>query len=395
MNRKLSKITMAGLILALILTLAAGTASALPQLACDPAYVTQAGSDITVKPTGVDDTANLQCAFDAAAAAGPGTNVRLVEDTYHTAQIVVNDFNGQFSGAGVEKTLVLPLPDLFVTQGDYPLHPPSAENRYPILFFFIDGDYSISNIAFRVVGGKPTQGWMLGEWGPFYELACIVAVMGTEAHANISHVLVEGEHMADSFFGYNLINGIFVEGWMEWMGSPTPPLAGTFRVTDSTFRKVGSGTPLFNLDGATVMISHNVYEDMFWGMDAADMVNSSLEFSHNSVTSAFLGFELYNVTIPESTGSTFLIKNNKFSGTYGIMVNPIFGDGNRCLLLGNNVQHVSEIGVYLGEGTYGCTVVGGSNKTTVLDLGTDNVLVGVNNMGTGVGPTISGLMRKH
>jgi hypothetical protein len=46
----------------------------------------------------------------------------------------------------------------------------------------------------------------------------IVAVMGTEAHADISHVLVEGEHMADSFFGYNLINGIFVEGWMEWMG---------------------------------------------------------------------------------------------------------------------------------------------------------------------------------
>jgi hypothetical protein len=115
MNRKLSKITMAGLILALILTLAAGTASALPPLACDPAYVTQAGSDITVKPTGVDDTANLQCAFDAAAAAGPGTNVRLVEGTYHTAQIVVNDFNGQFSGAGVEKTLVLPLADLFVT----------------------------------------------------------------------------------------------------------------------------------------------------------------------------------------------------------------------------------------------------------------------------------------
>jgi hypothetical protein len=145
------------------------------------------------------------------------------------------------------------------------------------------------------------------------------------------------------------------------------------------------------------MISHNVYEDMFWGMDVADMVNSSLEFSHNSVTSAFLG-TLYCITrlIPEqSTGSTFLIKNNKFSGTYGIVVNPIFGDGNRCLLLGNNVQHVSEIGIYLGEGTYGCTVVGGSNKTNVLDLGTDNVLVGVNNMGTGVGPQIASLMRKH
>jgi hypothetical protein len=393
MNRKLSKITIAGLILALILTLAAGTAFALPPLACDPAYVNQAGSDITVKPTGVDDTANLQCAFDAAAAAGPGTNVRLEEGTYHTAQIVVNDFNGQFSGAGVEKTRVLPLPDLFVAW-EFFLQPPSADNPYPILFSFFDGDYSISDMAFRVIGEKPTLGWEVFGM-QFYELACVIAVAGTEAHADIIHVLIEGEHMADSIFGYNLINGIYPQGFMDWIAQPPPPITGTFQVTFSTFRRIGFGTPLFNLDGATVMISHNVFEDMYMGMEVVDMVNSSLEFSHNSVTSAIFGLYVYNSMIEQSTGSTFLIKNNKFSGIYGIVVEPIFGEGNRCLLLGNNVHQVSEIGVYLGEGTYGCTVVGGSNKTNVLDLGTDNVLVGVNNMGTGVGPQIAALMRKH
>jgi len=39
------------------------------------------------------------------------------------------------------------------------------------------------------------------------------------------------------------------------------------------------------------------------------------------------------------------------------------------------------VGIYLGPGTHDCTVVGGPNKTTVVDEGTNNVLVGVNNMG--------------
>ena len=67
---------------------------------------------------------------------------------------------------------------------------------------------------------------------------------------------------------------------------------------------------------------------------------------------------------------------------------------NECLLVGNNVQEVSDIGIYLGPDVQGCTVVGGGTKTNVLDLGTDNILTGVNNMGVGIGPDISLLMRK-
>jgi hypothetical protein len=390
----LRKIFAIGLLLVFVLTLSLGTSLASSTPECDPAYVKLDGEEITVYPNGVNDTANLQCAFDAAVAAGPGSSARLVEGTYHTAQIVVTGFYGQFSGAGVEKTLVLPLVDLFVTPVDFPLQPPSTDNPWPVLFFFIDGDYSISNIAFRVEGEKPTQGWFVGEFGPIYELACMIAVAGTEAHADISQVSIEGERVEDSVYGYNLINGIYIEGVLEWLGPPTPPLAGTFHVTDSTFRTIGSGTPITNVANATILISHNEYEDMFWGSDASDILNSSVEFSHNNVTSAYLGFDLYSMNLPEITGSTFVIKNNRFSGAYGILIEPEYGSGNRCLLLGNNVQQDSEIGIFLGESTEGCIVVGGSSKTNVLDLGTDNVLVGVNNMGTGIGPAISDLMRK-
>ena len=61
---------------------------------CNSSFVVRHGAIITVLPTGVDDTENLQCAFDTAVAADQGASVRLEEGTYHTRQIVVNDFNG-------------------------------------------------------------------------------------------------------------------------------------------------------------------------------------------------------------------------------------------------------------------------------------------------------------
>jgi hypothetical protein len=108
---------------------------------------------------------------------------------------------------------------------------------------------------------------------------------------------------------------------------------------------------------------------------------------------AIIGFDLYNIFATESVGSIFLTKNNVFRGAVGPALEMTFGEGNDCLLQGNNVQNVTDIGIFLGEGVHGCTVVGGSNKTNVLDLGTNNILVGVNNMGTGVGPDIQPLRR--
>jgi hypothetical protein len=95
----------------------------------------------------------------------------------------------------------------------------------------------------------------------------------------------------------------------------------------------------------------------------------------------------------EDVGSTFLIKSNRFHGPTGIALEQNTGEGNQCLVLGNNVQQVSDIGVYLGPGVRGCTVVG-NNHTNVLDLGTDNILVGVNNKGAGAGQSIQNVFRK-
>jgi hypothetical protein len=378
------------LVIVLISGLAFATSAVSADTPCDTAYVTQSGNVLTVSPTDVDDTANIQCAFDAAIANGPGVDVRLTKGTFHTAQIVVNDFYGSFYGAGSKYTTLTNLPNLYVTPVDMYFNPPSADNPWPSLFAFINGSFVVSDLAIHISGDDGTTGWTIfGIEPPITELAHGVAILGAEADARFERLLVEGEHADNSLLGYNLINGIFFEGFI---GEVPPPISGHFQVVDSKFRNVGSGTPVSNLYQAKVVVRNNTFDDVFLGMDGGDFVYSSLEFSHNKVN-AYIGLDIYNIFAMEDEESSFLIENNVFQGSIGPILEQTFGDGNNCLFKGNNVQNVTEIGILLGPEIRGCTVVGGNNKTNVLDLGNDNVLTGVNNMGSGVGPDVQTLLK--
>jgi len=378
------------LVIVLVGGVAFATSEVFADTPCDSAYVTQSGNVISVQPNGEDDTANIQCAFDTAVATGPGGDVRLSSGTFYTAQIVVNDFHGKFHGAGSKYTTVINLPNLYVTPVDFYFNPPSSDNPWPSLFAFVGGDFVVSDLAIHISGENGTTGWTIfGIDPPITELAHGMAVLGSHADSKFERVFVEGEPAENSLLGYNLINGIFYEGFI---GEVSPPISGLFQVVDSTFSQLGSGTPIANLYQAKVVVSKNTFDDVFLGMDGGDLVNSSIEFSHNAVN-AFIGLDIYNLDLVEDVGSTILIKNNRFRGVIGPALEQTFGDANHCLLQGNNVQNVTDTGIYLGEGIRGCTVVGGSNKTNVFDEGTNNVLVGVNNMGSGVGPDIQTLMK--
>jgi hypothetical protein len=387
--------TIVSLVLALVFALVwtAGAASA--DTVCDPAYVTQSGNVISVRPAGVDDTANLQCAFDAAVSYGEGAHVQLQAGTFHTGQVVINDFQGTFTGAGMNDTEIVNLPNLYVTPVDMYLNPPSASNPWPSLFSFVDGDYHIADLAIRITSDHPTAGWTIfGISPPVKELALAIAVLGDEAHVRVDRVLIEGEPMENSLYGYNLINGIYMEGFMGEL--PWPPISGSLEVYNSVFKHLGAPVPLLNLENATVVISRNRIEDVFDASDASDLVDSNVTFSHNQVDGAFFGYWYYPGYGVDSEGSKILIKNNVFrESTYGLYFEGVLGPGNECLMLGNNVQDITDIGIYLGPDVEGCTVVGGGNNVTnVVDEGTNNILTGVNNMGLGIGPDISQFLRK-
>ena len=83
------------------LVLAVVLAVALLCLLAAPAL---AATTITVTPSGGDDTAQIQKAFDKAVEAGPGSTVRLTAGHFYTNNILVQNFSGCFKGAGEGET---------------------------------------------------------------------------------------------------------------------------------------------------------------------------------------------------------------------------------------------------------------------------------------------------
>ena len=98
-----------------------------------------------------------------------------------------------------------------------------------------------------------------------------------------------------------------------------------------------------------------------------------------------------------------LVLNNHISGAgiagiYLGTTNGFFVDScTNWLILGNNVQDVDArvTPIWLGLGSSGCTVMGGSTTTNVWNQGTNNIIVGVNNMqGNPPGPEIKEAMEQ-
>jgi hypothetical protein len=106
------------------------------------------GAVFTVNPNGSDDTQALIDAFEDAKAAGPGSEVKLVQGEYHIGLIEVHDFIGSFTGAGMGKSVIFPLPDL-------PCSDVFNQNLSTGLIKFFGGNFKVSQMSFRNPGGNP------------------------------------------------------------------------------------------------------------------------------------------------------------------------------------------------------------------------------------------------
>jgi hypothetical protein len=281
-------------------------------------------------------------------------------------------------GAGVKKTVVVNISQLPVTPNFW-FSAPSKANLWPTIFSFVDGDIVISDLAIHIAGTEPTLGWDFK--GMFVkELYGAIFINGTKANASVYNILIEGEPMADAVFGYNLLNGVYYTGFIGET-EPYAPMSGVFTVFNSTFRVLDSATPFSNLSDATVIINKNVFEDVWAAMEGIDPQHSNVIFTNNKVTNGIVGVYLHEMFNIETSHAKFLIKDNKLGGGTGIVVDTYFGEDNDCLLLRNDTQFAAELGIYLGMGTKKCLVTG-NKKTTVLDLGTNNILVGVTKLDT-------------
>jgi hypothetical protein len=344
----------AGVVLTLAFVLVLGTAAAEPAFPCDPAYVDKALNNIRVSPTGVDDTANIQCAFDLANATGPGITIRLLPGTFHTAPILIVDFHGVFRGSGRDHTTIVNLPDLTVAP-DHSL-PPSLDNPWPSMFTFIDSDVDLSNMAIHIIGESPVSDWSWAGEGPFNQYVTVIAISGTESHFNVSHLSLEGEHSSTSIFGYNVFNGIYYEGYFTTAGVDREPLSGSYTVMNSSFTSVAFATPIANIKDAKVVSSHNTYNDVGWAMDVTDTVNSSVKIFNNRMDASWGGVWLWMFFASEDLNTDFLIRNNTISGPLGIVLEHTMDAESTCLVKVNNLKGVTGIPIFVGPGAEACVL---------------------------------------
>ncbi|HUJ42766.1 MAG TPA: right-handed parallel beta-helix repeat-containing protein [Opitutaceae bacterium] len=211
----------------------------------------------TVQPNGHDDTASLQAAFDAAVQAGPGSTVQLVKGTYYlSAGIVVTNFDGNFVGAGKDKTVVQNLGVL----------PASTV----LLTFYAEGDaaksglITISDLTLRAIGPAETDpGFFMG---PLNTID-LLFLMGTGTgqpdsppdylNASVIRVGFEGQSGEQyTPWGCNVSNGIdfMTNGWEN--------LIGNYLFQDCTFKNTHGGVSGVGLQDSHVMVEGCTFEDV-------------------------------------------------------------------------------------------------------------------------------------
>lgn len=304
----------------------------------------QSGNVFTVSPTNSDDTANIQQAFDLAKAAGPGSTVRLTAGNFRTRFIEVQDFDGNFKGAGQGATVI----DTFADQD---CQSQVDRDQWPTLFQFIHGYPRVSDLSFHITPPNPCHPYLNTYFGPewmdsFISVLLITAspwkaatdcevIQKEKVSASVTHVTIEGEAgqrlngETDPFFS-NVLDAIWVGGTITthaWDGvcAFTSKFGqGVYRLTDNMFRKVSGGVNPYGVYNSSVVISGNTFDTAGTPILDSDHSGSVTEISHNRMVNIFgLGIFTFQGGYPTrpliQAASVFNIHDNEIS---------VYGGGN-------------------------------------------------------------------
>jgi hypothetical protein len=384
---------------ALYVGLAGGGAWATQSIKCQ-SNVSQQGKIIAVKPTGIDDTANLQCAIDLALSGGRGSVVQLTRGTFHTAQLVAKNLKGTIRGVGMKRTIIQNLPDLCVTPDNSLLAPPTpppsvcpptgepfpaGKNPWPILLTVDGGDVVVSDLAIQIVGDAPTKPWTLSAFPPtaastFTILQAAIRATGTGPRIRVARVSLSGA--VSDLGALNVENGIDFTGGF----APGTELSGYYEVTDSYINTMFRGSLVITVKDATVVFVNNTFSSVGDAVQFGGLTNTDVKFVNNKVTSIF-GVLVGDFPIPPGTftNSRLFIALNTFSSSplgacCAIPIFATFNGKTSCSVVLNDTTGVdldpAAYPIVLGPGTKDCLVVT-REANTVLDQGTNNRVITV------------------
>ena len=328
--------------------------SVLPPAAAKGGYVTHspAAHVYTVAPNGVDDTANIQAAFDGCASDGPKCTVQLTKGVFHTAQVVAEDFHGTFRGMSERWTMVEALPNLPSPTADpFWAAIPSPHNPWPSMFVFLNGSFAVSRITFSEPYYFPGPIWEFPLIGPMNELYSAILVVGGHADAAIDHVTVRGA--AGDMFGSNMLSAIAYQGFFTKPGWTNPwadlyPISGTFAVSNSAFYTIDAPVFMQNLLGAHATVRGNTIDTAEIGFGSLDAYDCVLEVTGNRFRNMFneaVGAAAVIAWQAEYVAGTLpsylLVAGNEFwltDGAYGVWVWEMVKTLHSVIM--NNVFHL-------------------------------------------------------
>jgi len=396
----------------------------------------------TVMPSGGDDTANIQAAFDDAVAAGPGSVVELSSGQFYTNEIHVVGFNGSFVGDGESQTTV------DVLRGLDPDAPGVGEP--PILFWFLDSTVTVADLTIDITPFHPAEPW-INALGDVSTSVVAIWFEGTQTESSVERVAVRG-HQGNLDGLFNIFAGIGAQGNFA---ARDPSLSANLSVGGSTLEHIAYAFNTWGLTDGEVDVSGNRFDDCGVAIILEDAIDSVFTISRNRIRGSYWWgiVVLQGLWIPIPAESQYLISHNRIEENAGIAdgigledrsrlnsgpkalgavvqhneisMDTSFGgiyaiavDGGQLLnnivsghmklgiylapyslfnptdsvpgwtLVGNNVENVvpspgampwiPSTPIYLGPGTSDTTAVGGSNKANVVDLGLNNHLTGVN-----------------
>lgn len=320
---------------------------------------------IVVTPSGGEDTANLQCALDAAIETPRPMTVQLAAGEFFTAQLVAKGFAGTLRGAGRDRTVIKnakrPLPVTFLDH--FLVGEPSAANPWPTLLAFVDGDFRVSDLTISVLDEEPTVGWSLtGLDLTIKALAQEIVILGDSARAAFERVAFVGSTApSDPIFGMNVYNAVYFEGLLPGLA----PLSGAFEVRDCAFVDVLAGAVITNVRDTRVAFVGNTSTGTPYPSFLGDLDRSDVLIAGNVFDGGLAGVQIVDEcqggqSVCGLHATRLAIAGNRLTGFDGVEIFATFGDGVRCAVTGNQIHYDvahNGVAVWLGSGTRDCLVV--------------------------------------
>ena len=286
-----------------------------------------------VAPSGADDTAALQQAFDAAAAAGPGSVVKLTKGKFYTNEILVDGFDGCFTGAGMQRTVIDTLRGLDpALPGVKQVMDPDSVTVFlagwTSLIAFVRSDVRVADMSFDITAEEPCEEWRYWGEGDIWTHLSDVFIVTRESRSSFDRIGFLAH--AGDLYGFNIDGAAAIYD-----------TSGTHRVTRCSFRTGNDGLETGSITGGGLVVGGrpgmgNTFDLAGTPCSMGDYSDSRSEISYNRMSSqwgecvlvmAGVGAETED-DLPPLPAPRYLIHDNSmYAGTIEFDDGTVIGAG--------------------------------------------------------------------